>query len=164
MAIISFTKVDAPYGWLGNMAPFPVIYNGEKWLTIEALFQALRFEDANIRNEIREEKSPMGAKMKAKKYKSMYAIEPMSILDIENMRACLRLKFNQHESLKQKLLKTGEHEIIENIEGRNGERHFFWGAKKIDNTWKGKNTMGKLLMELREELKNNMGDKSASKT
>ena len=65
--MIKFTKASLPYGWLGNMAPFPVMYNGKKWLTIEALFQALRFENEKIIEEIRLEKSPMGAKMKAKK-------------------------------------------------------------------------------------------------
>jgi len=67
--MIKFTKVSLPFGWLCNMAPFPVMYNEKKWLTIEALFQALRFEDEKIIEEIRLEKSPMGAKMKAKKHK-----------------------------------------------------------------------------------------------
>jgi predicted NAD-dependent protein-ADP-ribosyltransferase YbiA (DUF1768 family) len=61
--------VDLPYGWLGNMYASPVRYNGEIWKTSEALFQALRFEDLEIRALIRNEKSPMGAKMKAKKFK-----------------------------------------------------------------------------------------------
>ena len=37
---IWFTKVDLPYGWLGNMAPYPVLHDGCRWLTTEALFQA----------------------------------------------------------------------------------------------------------------------------
>ena len=69
--MIKFTKVSLPYGWLGNMAPFPVMYKGKKWLTIEALFQALRFEDEKIIEEIRLEKSPMGAKMKVQKEPSL---------------------------------------------------------------------------------------------
>lgn len=35
---IWFTKVDLPYGWLGNMAPYPVLHDGCRWLTTEALF------------------------------------------------------------------------------------------------------------------------------
>ena len=66
IVVIEFTKVDLPYGWLGNMYASPISYEGKIWLTSEALFQALRFEDEEIRELIRLEKSPMGAKMKAK--------------------------------------------------------------------------------------------------
>ena len=33
--VIAFTKVALPYGWLGNMAPFPLVYDGQKYLTSE---------------------------------------------------------------------------------------------------------------------------------
>ena len=39
---ITFTEVDLPFGWLGNMVRFPVKYGGKWWKTTEALFQALR--------------------------------------------------------------------------------------------------------------------------
>ena len=150
MAIISFSKVALPYGWLGNMAPYPIIYEGKRWRTIEALFQSLRFTDENIIEAIRNEKSPMGAKMKAKSFKSSYSISPLSQQDIENMKLCLQLKFSQHSDLRNKLLKTGEHTIIEDIGSRRVARHEFWGAYKNEkNEWVGNNLMGKLLMELR---------------
>lgn len=59
--IIAFTKVDLPYGWLGNMAPYPVAYEDLTYRTTEALFQALRFKDRAIRQQIHAEKSPMAA-------------------------------------------------------------------------------------------------------
>ena len=62
-------KVKEEGGCWGNMAPYPVEYNGKRWLTTEALFQAMRFEDEEVREQIRNEKSPMVAKMKAKKNK-----------------------------------------------------------------------------------------------
>jgi len=156
MAVISFTKVDLPYGWLGNMTPASVTYMGKEFKTSEALFQALRFEDENIRECIRTEPSPMGAKMKAKKHKESFVVEPMSEKDIENMRFCLRLKF-LNPVLREKLLRTGCHDIYEDIGSRRGVRHEFWGAyKKMNNDgkieWVGKNTMGKLLMEIRNEF------------
>ena len=150
--MIKFTKVSLPYGWLGNMAPFPVMYEGKKWLTIEALFQALRFEDGKIIEEIRLEKSPMGAKMKAKKNKLLYVIEPMSEKDLENMRMCVRLKLEQHPKLVGQLLATNDQLICEDIGKRNGERHKFWGAKEINGVWEGENMMGKIWMELRNNI------------
>jgi predicted NAD-dependent protein-ADP-ribosyltransferase YbiA (DUF1768 family) len=94
----------------------------------------------------------MGAKMKAKGNKNKMVVEPMSEKDIENMKMVVRLKFDQNDVLKSKLKISGEHIIVENIGKRNGERHFFWGMKKINGEWEGNNMMGKILMELRKEL------------
>ncbi len=153
MATISFTKVDLPYGWLGNMAPYRIKHEGKEWLTAEALFQSMRFADPAIQEMIRQERSPMGAKMKAKAHKNLYIITPMSDQDVQNMRTCLDLKFQQNEELKEKLINTAPHVIIEDIGNRNGERHKFWGAKRTPNgEWEGKNMMGHLLMELRSKL------------
>ena len=157
MADISFTKTELPYGWLGNMFAAPITYQGQIWLTSEALFQALRFEDATIREMIRNDKSPMGAKMVAKKYMTKSVVEPMSMEDIDNMRLCLRIKFDQHRDLRDKLLKTWDHIIFEDVSARNKARHKFWGAVKTDGKLDGNNMLGKLLMELRVEIKNEDG-------
>jgi ribA/ribD-fused uncharacterized protein len=149
MAIIEFTKVDLPYGWLGNMYASPIRYEEKVWRTSEALFQALRFQNEEIREIIRNEKSPMGAKMKAKPFKHQMTVQPMSPQDAENMRRVVRLKFVQNPELKTKLLRTGDHTIVENIGNRNGERHLFWGMKKVNGEWTGNNMMGTILMDLR---------------
>lgn len=148
----SFTKTKLPYGWLGNMFAAPITYNGQIWRTSEALFQALRFEDVTIREMIRNKKSPMSAKMMGKKYKTKIVVEPMSE-DINNMRLCLKIKFDQHHDLREKLLKTGDHFIFEDVSARPGARHKFWGAVLTNEGLEGQNMTGKLLMELREELK-----------
>ena len=156
MAVISFTKVNLPYGWLGNMAAFPIDYQSEHWNTSEALFQAMRFENQEIKQIIRAQASPMTAKMKAKKAKEQMVIEPCSPQDVENMRVCLELKFSQHPAIRQQLIRTGDHDLVEDIGKRRGARHLFWGAHRLNNQWIGTNTMGKLLMELREKLQNDL--------
>ena len=150
MAVISFTKVNLPYGWMGNMYAAPITYNGLVYNTSEALFQALRFEDPQIREEIRIQASPMAAKMKATKHRKEMKVKPRGKEDIQNMELCLQLKFDQHKDLKDKLIKTKDHTIVEDIGKRNGEKHFFWGMKQINGEWIGNNMMGKLLMQLRE--------------
>ena len=148
--MIRFTKVSLPYGWLGNMAPYSIVFNGKTWRTSEALFQALRFEDESIREIIRSEKSPMGAKMKAKKLRNKMVVIPMSEQDVENMKKCVRLKFDQNLKLRIELKRTGDALIFEDIGKRTGERHQFWGAKKLnENEGCGINKMGQILMELR---------------
>ena len=156
MAVISFTKVNLPYGWLGNMAAFPIDYQSEHWNTSEALFQAMRFENQEIKQIIRAQASPMTAKMKAKKSKEQMVIEPCSPQDVENMRVCLELKFSQHPAIRQQLIRTGDHDLVEDIGKRRGARHLFWGAHRQNDQWIGTDTMGKLLMELREKLQNDL--------
>ena len=152
MKNVWFKKVAEEYGWMGNMAPYPIKYNGKVWRTSEALFQSMRFDDDNVKEIIRGEKSPMGAKMKAKKNRDQMVVVPMSELDVENMRKCVKMKFDAHPQLKRQLMNTKDSFIYEDIGNRNGERHKFWGAKKLsESEGDGNNMMGKILMDLREE-------------
>lgn len=148
--MISFTKNTDPYGWLGNMSAFPIQYNGKTWRTSEALFQALRFNDVEIQEEIRTQTSPLAAKMKSKKYKAHRVVQPQSIHDLDNMRLCLRLKFEQHSPIKVRLIRTDGHILIEDVGKRNKPNDLFWGMKNTPNGWIGKNQLGILLMELRD--------------
>jgi ribA/ribD-fused uncharacterized protein len=151
---IAFTKTKLPFGWMCNMSPHPINAYGTTWRTSEALFQALRFDDQSIRDMIREQTSPMAAKLKAKGHTDKMTIEPMSDLDIQNMRSCLRLKVDQHSNLKKDLLATGNAEIIEDVtkRGRRGSG-LFWGAIRTEDGWEGVNMLGVLWMELRETLR-----------
>ena len=155
MEVIGFTKVALPYGWLGNMSPFPLEFGGKQWRTSEALFQALRFKDQAIQELIREEKSPMGAKFIMKAHKEHMTIEPHSKKDVMNMKMCLKLKLRQHPSLVEELINTGDKIIIEDVTARgdNGG-NLFWGAMLVDGEWVGDNTLGKLWMDLRKEYQN----------
>ena len=150
---ITFTKVKLPYGWLGNMGPYPVKYEGNRWRTTEALFQALRFDDEAIKEELRAITSPMGVKMRAKRHKAKMVVVPQSEQDLANMEMVLRLKLEQHPELKQKLLDTGDETIIEDCGKRFRGSGKFWGAAFKDGQWLGENMLGKLWMKLRDELK-----------
>jgi predicted NAD-dependent protein-ADP-ribosyltransferase YbiA (DUF1768 family) len=104
MRMIWIKKVAEAYGWMGNMAPYPITVEGKIWRTSEALFQGMRFDDEVIKEIIRKEKSPMAAKMKAKKYSNQMVVVPMSELDVDQMKKCVRMKFDQHPELKKMLL------------------------------------------------------------
>ena len=150
---ISFTKVKRPNGWLGNMAPYQVRYDGKDWRTTEALFQALRFkDDVAVKEEIRAVKSPMGAKMRSKRDKAKMVIVPQSEQDLANMSMVLRLKLDQHPELKQQLLDTGDGTIIEDCGKRTSRSSIFWGATLKDGQWVGENVLGRMWTTLRDEL------------
>jgi len=152
MSDIVIGKVKEEGGCWGNMAPFPIEHEGKRWLTTEALFQAMRFSDEGIREAIRSEKSPMGAKMKAKKHKAAMVVEPMSDQDLENMRLCLKLKVEQHPELRAALIESGDAFMVEDCTKRQRGSGMFWGAALIDGEWNGQNWLGKLWMELRASL------------
>lgn len=155
MEVIGFTKVALPYGWLGNMSPFPLTFGGKEWRTSEALFQSLRFKDEAIQELIRAEKSPMGAKFVMKANKEHITTEPHSKKDVMNMKMCLKLKLQQHPHLEQELIDTGDKVIVEDVTARGDKGgNLFWGAMLVDGEWVGENTLGKLWMDLRKEHQN----------
>jgi len=59
------------------------------------------------------------------------------------------IKFTSYPDLKEKLISTGDHILIEgNYWGNN-----FWGMiKNKDGVWQGRNELGKILMKIREKL------------
>ena len=153
MNTIIIGRVKDPGGCWGNMAPFPVTHEGVTWRTTEALFQAMRFEDEIIREAIRNEKSPMGAKMKAKSHVDSMTVVQLSEQDLDNMRLVLRLKIEQHPELKQQLIESEDAFIVENCTNRPHGSGLFWGSAFKDGQWTGQNWLGKLWMELRNEIK-----------
>lgn len=153
MNTIIIGRVKDPGGCWGNMAPFPVTHEGVTWRTTEALFQAMRFEDESIREMIRMEKSPMGAKMKAKANVESMTVVQLSEQDLDNMRLVLRLKIEQHPELKQQLIESEDAFIVENCTNRPHGSGLFWGSAFKDGKWEGQNWLGKLWMELRSEIK-----------
>ena len=154
---ITITKSKLPHGWMGNMAPYSVEYGGKQWPRTEHLFQVLRFNDDNAKEQIRRIANPLIAKRKAKgiakAHPEKVAVLPMSEQDLANMEMVLRLKLEQHPDLKQVLLDTGNETIIEDCTNRPRGSGKFWGAALEDGKWQGKNMLGKLWMRLRKELK-----------
>lgn len=156
-AVIAFTKVNLPYGWLGNMSAEPVVHLGKRYRTTEALFQCLRFEGfPAVQEQIRDSASPMSAKMVAKKHRRLIqdTVTFLGAEDVERMRLCLRLKLEQHPELKRMLRATGNARLVENVGKRRRESDLFWGAYWDDATaeWVGRSVLGECWMELRREL------------
>jgi predicted NAD-dependent protein-ADP-ribosyltransferase YbiA (DUF1768 family) len=152
MKTIGFTKSKLPYGWMGNMSPYPIKFGDETYRTTEALFQALRFSDNDIKALIRDEKSPMGAKFVAKARVEQMTIKQLSDVDVDNMRLCVRLKVRQYPNLLKELLETGDALIVEDVTNRgNKGSNTFWGAMLVGEEWVGMNVLGNIWMQVRKE-------------
>jgi type I restriction enzyme S subunit len=146
-----FSKTKEGFGGLSNMASgFPVRVNGVRILTSEALYQACRFPHLpDVQRLIIGQLSPMTAKMKSKPYRNGSRPD-WNRVRVKVMRWCLRVKLAQNWSeFSRLLLATGDRAIVE--ESRKDD---FWGAKAVDDdTLIGMNILGRLLMELRKEIK-----------
>lgn len=148
--VVIFRVTNGEFGALSNMAPdFPIEIAGVRIPTVEALYQACRFPDRpDIQTIIVDQPSPMTAKMKSKKFRN-FTRPDWDQNRVKIMRWCLRAKLAQNwEKFGTVLTKTGLRPIVE--ESRKDD---FWGAKpKDDGTLVGMNVVGRLLMELREQL------------
>ncbi|PTY07974.1 adenine-specific DNA methylase [Opitutaceae bacterium EW11] len=149
--VISFRSTSGPFGGLSNMAPgFPVILNGTRIRSVEALYQALRFPHLPAaQREIVQQHSPMTAKMVSRRFIDQTR-EDWDQVKIPIMRWCLRLKLAQNwEAFSAVLLATGSQAIVED-----SRKDPFWGAMpKPGEQLEGQNVLGRLLMELREKLR-----------
>ena len=148
-----FLKTKEKYGGLSNMAGgFPLVVNDIRIRTSEALYQACRFPHMpEIQRLIIEQKSPMTAKMKGKPHRHNSRPD-WNAVRVKIMRWCLRVKLAQNrDSFSELLLETANLPIVEQ-----SRRDDFWGAKPVDeHILIGVNALGRLLMELREQVKDN---------
>lgn len=148
---VSFRKTREGFGGLSNMAGgYPLRVNGILIPSAEALYQACRFpHKPDIQEKIVKQHSPMTAKMVSKPYRKETRPDWYQIR-VRVMRWCIRVKLIMHwPEFSKLLLSTDDKPIVE--DSRND---VFWGAKpQDDSTLVGMNVLGRLLMELREELK-----------
>ena len=153
---VVFLKTHESFGGLSNMAGgFPLCVNGSRIRTSEALYQVCRFPHLpEVQRLIIEQKSPMTAKMKSKPYRRD-SRQDWDNVRVKVMRWCLRVKLAQNwQEFGKLLLETGERPIVED-----SRKDDFWGAKPTDDqTLVGMNALGRLLMELREAVKNENRD------
>jgi ribA/ribD-fused uncharacterized protein len=143
-AEVRFYAVSDDYGAFSNFAPYPVTVRGQRWPTTEHFFQAQKFAGPKVREAIRAVKSPMQAARVGRDRKNRLRRDWDSAR-VPVMREALHAKFTQHADLRVLLLSTGDATIVEHT-----ERDDFWGD---GGDGSGRNMLGRLLMDLREELR-----------
>jgi ribA/ribD-fused uncharacterized protein len=125
--------------------------------TVEHAYQCARYTDKKIINEILEAKSPVKAWETSSKYKKLQIPDfkkPEHKLSV--MKELMRLKADQHAEVRKALIDSGDLEIVKHIttyppgdgfwdDGENGE---------------GLNHMGRMWMEIREDLKKQLSSPS----
>ncbi len=144
MKKILFYRVNEPYGEFSNFSPHPVQLKGRTWPTSEHYFQAQKFAGTEHEETVRLAKSPMVAARMGRSRERPLRLDWETVKD-DIMREALRAKFTQLPQLRSLLLSTGDAELVEH------SRNDCYWADGGDGS--GKNMLGKLLMELRVELR-----------
>lgn len=129
------------YYFLSNFYHVDVEYDGIVYKNTEAAFQAQKVLDDDEKLLFSDlypsEAKKLGRKVKLRK-------DWNDVKDNYMYEIC-KAKFQQHEDLAEKLLETGDEELVEG----NTWNDTYWGVCN----GKGKNQLGKTLMRIREELR-----------
>jgi ribA/ribD-fused uncharacterized protein len=131
---------------LSNFSAFRLIWKNHRFDTSEAAYHWEKFPDkqTSIRYAIISAISAHEAFKIAGLYKASQRPD-WDHIKVDIMRDILRAKADQHEYVRRKLLATGDRELIED-----SWRDDFWGWGPNRD---GKNMLGKLWMEIRQELR-----------
>jgi len=141
--MLSITSFSGNFYFLSNFYPVRIVYEFEEYPSVEHAYQAAKTLDKDYRILIAKAETAA----KAKKIGMVVPLkENWEAEKIAVMRALLRSKFS-NPKLKKLLLYTKSYKLVEG----NWWGDTFWG---VDMQGKGSNWLGKLLMELREELRN----------
>jgi ribA/ribD-fused uncharacterized protein len=142
------TDFRGEYAFLSNFYAAPVEMDGAEYPTIEHAFQAAKTMDYAKRRTIRDTETPSAAKRMGRRIKRR---EDWFDVSLEIMKALVSQKFTCYPELGEKLLATGETELIE---GNNWNDRFYGAVyDTTKNEWVGENHLGRILMEVRAELR-----------
>jgi ribA/ribD-fused uncharacterized protein len=127
------------YRWLSNFWPAEINVNGWVFTTNEHAYQAAKSLDQHDWTMIQ------GLKLagEAKRFGSKLTLRPdWDQIKLDVMRELTALKYDQHATLRNKLMDT---KGIELIEGNNWN-DTFWGVSR----GVGQNWLGRIIMEYRD--------------
>lgn len=140
--------------FLSNFYPVKVVFENENFISSEQAYQHCRanfFGDTKTADKIKCARSPQ----EAKKFGSKSQVSKQwDAVKVNKMREIVYSKFGQNHRLQDLLLGTGTETLIEATHDR------FWGcgytirSDKVRNgQWNGKNQLGLILMDCREEIR-----------
>jgi N-glycosidase YbiA len=140
---IKFYNVNEPYGYFSNFSPHPIYIDNSRWHTTEHYFQASKFNDIVLKEKIQSIESPMQAAIEGRDRKNIIR-DDWEMIKESVMYKAVKCKFIQHPKIMHGLLQTKDFFIIEHTSNDD-----YWGD---GGDGKGKNRLGVILMQVRDEL------------
>lgn len=143
--ILFYRANEVPYGPFSNFdIQHPITLQGKLWRSTEHYFQAQKFVGTPHEEAVRMADKPREAAAMGRDRNRPLRADWETVKD-GIMREAVRAKFTQHGDCLSLLLNTGDAELVEHT-----TNDYYW-ADGGDGT--GKNMLGKILMEVREELR-----------
>ncbi|MBI4937625.1 MAG: NADAR family protein, partial [Nitrosomonadales bacterium] len=124
-----------------------ILFEGIEYPTSEHAYQAGKARKESVREWLMAAPSPSLLAMAAHGLYVWDVAPNWSKDKFDRMKRVLHAKFTQHEDLKELLLSTGNARLVEKATVDNSVNRLWGEVNGI-----GKNMLGQLLMELREEL------------
>lgn len=141
-------RFEKEYSWLSNFTPCAIVLNGITYPSVEHAYMSAKSDDVRWYLKCTDASIRPGEIKKLSKH--ILVVKNWDAIKVEVMRECLKQKFSQ-EPFRTMLLETGDTYIQEG----NFWGDTFWGVDL--NSKMGENRLGKLIMEIREHLKNGNG-------
>lgn len=142
--MIKFWTPKGTYGFLSNFFAAEMDIESCIYPTNEHYFQSQKFVGTQDEIDIINLQTPALAASEGKNRNRPLRSDWEQVKE-EAMLTGLRAKFTQNFILREKLLATGEEELIEN-----SPYDYYWGIGAKET---GKNRLGILLMQVRNELR-----------
>ena len=142
--VIYFYKINERYGCFSNFAHYSFMLNGKIWMTSEHYFQAQKFVNTEYQEIIRLLDNPMKASEMGRR-RDLPLREDWELVKDEIMRKAVLEKFKQNEAIRRMLLSTENKTIVEKT-----SKDYYWGCGEDGS---GKNRLGIILMDVREQLR-----------
>lgn len=144
MNTIKFYYEYEDFGYFSNYWLADIFLDGQVWPSSEHYYQANKSIDPVYKEKVRLAATCDDAKALGNSEECVFRPNWLDVKD-EVMMTALRAKFTQHDDLRKLLLETGDAVLMEN-----SQKDYYWG---IGADGSGKSMLGKLLMALREELR-----------
>ena len=134
-------KFSGEYRFLSNFFPCELEIDGVCWPSVEHYYVAMKTDNPEIQEEIRNNPSPGKVKRIGR---SLVLISNWDEIKLDVMNKAVRAKFNQNPDLAALLIATENSMLVEG----NTWGDVFWGVCN----GKGENWLGKILMQTRSEI------------
>ena len=135
------------YDVLNNFSARAVEIDGLVYPTSEHAYQAAKCTNEAGRDEIRHARSPLLAKTLSNEKYALEKRKDWEGVKLEVMESILREKMQQHEEVRNALIRSGDQVIAEA-----SPQDSFWGTGMGGD---GQNQLGKIWMKLRAEITTN---------
>jgi ribA/ribD-fused uncharacterized protein len=141
--LLTLTR-DDPNHLLASYSRHTFELDGFEWPSVEHYYQAMKFDDEEYREQIRQSAHPADA-AKLGKSKKHQRRKDWDKVKVTFMTRGTYIKCRTHADVAQKLLDSGEMEIAEV-----SQYDYFWGSGR---DLRGNNAFGKMLMGVRDKLR-----------